>query len=358
MLSFTSNSNYKTKVFILLIISIILYTAVNVGALLFNKLYYSQLESKNVYKRDVDGMFHMMTKKYPLYSPSSLDIIFVGNSTTKVQVHSTIFQALKMRVFNYSLLGYTIYQYPRMVSNAIKEKPKIIVISIKEPELYVPMTYLYNNYYHQLDINLSSLIFLSRYLNNRDDYVFFKKLTVSYLAEKNFFKLHGFNVIEGINSVYHKYGKPDFAETNHINALPLSICIFPHTPLSSFDDCDNGDIALVGKESTYNPTPDPETYNHPKANLNYALVNMYNALIDEIKKAGIQPVVVFIPEFSHHVYESDLPSKVIHADIIQLSNLPIPSDGWYNREHLNSKGRDIYSKELAKMLTPFVSRNA
>lgn len=352
MLSSISSSNYKVKITLLLGLSIVTYFLLNAFAFHLLKQHYAALEDQDVYIRTVKGMNDLMQRQYPV---ANLDVIFVGSSTTKVQIDSSIMQAQNMRVFNYSLLGYTISQYPAMVRNAIKQKPKVIVISIKEPELFVPTSFFYDHYYHQLDLKWSSLKYLAKHVKNRDDYRFLRKLTLSYFGAKNYFGLYGYKVTDLIKSQYEKHGKLAMADNTNPDALPLSFCSYPHTATSAYDDCNNGDLKMDGISEAIKYDYFGVTENHPSKNYNYTFASMFNGLIDEIKAAGIRPVVIFIPEFSHHVYEDDtLMQKTLHADIIDLSNITIPKEGWYNEEHLNGKGREIYSQKVAEVLKPIV----
>jgi hypothetical protein len=353
MLSSISSSNYKAKVFLLLAMFIGTYFSVNTLAFYKIKHRYAVLEQKNIYVNDVQGMYHLMKKQYP---KGSLDIVFLGNSTTKVQVSSEVFQKQNLRVFNYGLVGYTISHYPAMVKNAIKEKPKIIVISIKEPELYFSLPFFYKNYYHQLDLNLATLGFMVKHIRHRDDFHFVRQLALSYVGTKNYFILYGYRFTDKIKNTYEKYGKLNITSNkNNDEPQPLDFCSSPYDASYNFVDCRNGDAFLDGIASTIPYSSYHEISYHDGSSYDYTLASMFNSLIKEIKKAGIRPVIVMIPEFKHHIYvDQNITKKTLDADIIDLSDMDIPREGWYNEEHLNKEGREVYSKKMVEMIKPLI----
>jgi hypothetical protein len=298
---FISNSNYKAKVFAVVGLSLLFYVMANVIAFEYGKTHRAKLENKSIYAEDTQGMFDLMMKKIQK-SNERLDAVFVGNSTTKVHIDSAIFNQQNIKMFNYSLLGFSVGQYPSMIKNAIKAKPKVIVISIDKPELYYPIDYFYNSYSHA-EINSFNLGYLAKYLIDKEGYLVFSKLFLDYFQQTNYFKNYGYIVVGNINAEFGKFNPEKASKTDGSASLVEGYCTDQNSN-SLYRGCNNGDHEMEGNNKLTR-AEFGMIVKHSSDSFNYTLASILNGFIVKIKQAGIQPVVIMIPQFSHHVIDDE-----------------------------------------------------
>jgi hypothetical protein len=225
------------------------------------------------------------------------------------------------------------------------------VISLNKPELFYPTTFFYDYFNHQSDLQFSSMKLLAKRVKNREDYEFFAKFLWSYFININYFVANGFNIVNAFKSRYEA-----FDSANNFFAVDSNgFCIALNNTLSNYNECNNGDQTEYGAPDKVDYKEYGISIHHDNASYNTTLVAIMNTMLDEISAAGIQPIIMFIPEFRHHSFEDEaLIAKTLHAHIIDLSNLKVPRDSWHDEEHMNFKGREVYTQNVAREIKPLL----
>lgn len=355
MHSSTFNSKYKFKIIGVLLISLLLYLLANITFYL-NKEHDRKINEKQFsYKDDVNGRFALLKQLYKTNSP---DIVFVGNSMTREHISTHAFYQHGIHIFNYGINGYYLPQYLSIVRKAIKAKPKIIVISLFKEELYIPISTLYKAYDHDHDIDIQSLYFFGKRITRYDHIKYFIRVMAAYFINLNYFFIYSHDLNVFITETYNHFntGIPSASQnTSPFPNVNISLeCDFDNNHISNPKNCNNGDDALIGVEKNISISGYKTINNIPDKKLNSYTIRVINGLIDEIKNAGIQPVIVFVPGFKRLEVNNALLQKSIQAPIVDMAELNMPIDYWHDYIHYNIKGRNLYSNVLAKKMDSFL----
>lgn len=118
--------------------------------------------------------------------------------------------------------------------------------------------------------------------------------------------------------------------------------------------CSNGDGLIMGKEENLDVSKYNISMRYKDKKYSYVLASYINVLFDKIRRAGIKPVLILIPQFENSVINVGLIKSTINGEIVDMNEFRIPVDDWYNGGHLNTKGRYIYSMGLVKKMKPLV----
>lgn len=293
------------------------------------------------------------------------DIIFIGSSTTKYHVSTNLFKSENINIFNYGVEGHFFTTYPYMIQHAIKAQPKMIVISMNVQELYYKLLDKDLAFEKSIKVKWENIrFFLGHYLenpSNEEEFNLVIRLLETFIEQREYFARYGYYYTDAISKFYHSPNvnslplhvfnrslHPDYkTEDNHVDNQYLDCPA--NLSMTNFMGyrCDNGDgiITKEDKNLSFANYYNKNVFRDKK--YNYHFVRILNKMLDEITRAGIKPVIIFLPQFENPVYSESLPRKTIHADIIDLTHFQLPGDAWYNSGHFNAKGRYIYSSELA-----------
>lgn len=360
-----SNATYKINLIVFFTIVIFIYILINSAGFI---LEYYQNQKYHSYSNDVPGKSELMKS---IFLKSSPDIIFIGSSITKYHVSTNMFKKQKINVFNYGLESHFYTAYPAMIENAIKMHPKVIAITIFGPELYTSLLSIDAAFNKQIDVNQTNLkFFIQHYMKNLRNYDEAKliiRLIQIYIEQLNYLIMNGYKFIDILKHQYEGYdpkiklpttdsmltsnmdGKNKISFKQYLDCEAVGV-----TPLGF--SCTNGDAVLLGNEKNLSYEDFNKKVDFLDKKFNYALISIFNSLIDKIRSADIKPVIIIIPQFSDPTMNIDLIKKSLHADVIDLQKFRIPKDGWFNGGHFNAKGRYIYSTQLVKKMKPLFRR--
>lgn len=355
----TSNFNFKTKTWSLIFITTLLYGLINLIGFSYDKYIGKISENKNQFPNTVDGKYKLARHLYLNQNP---DLVFVGNSMTKQHVNSYALYKNGISSFNYAIEGYFIYQYPKMIDNAIKLHPKSIAITLSLDDLYVSFDNFARLYCNDQDLSLYNLFYIFAHLTDKPlsrlHLKSYKPILISYIFQFDYFHKNGYRLRDYIVNTYQSSRYIEIFPS--ISSDPAQQPILTHNcdfnqngDRVPFKNCENGDSMLLGQSDTLDKTH----YRHINAldnnKLDMDLINILNAFTDKIEAAGIQPIIVFTPSYEQVNYDYDFVQKLVRAPIIDLSKLNVPYEYWYNTHHMNLEGRNLYSHILAQKLKPF-----
>jgi hypothetical protein len=348
-----NEKGHQRKVVSLLLCFFIFYLSANFLAIQYDHYLRKVEEHALIFRGDVNGKFALMKQ---LFGKSTPDIIFIGNSVTILHVDTHFFHANKINSFNYATTGYFIAQYPQMVENAIKLKPKSIAFSLTVDDFYKPSNYYFTNYDHMSDITWHNFYYFAK-SNGFSDLTFLIDYGFVYLKNFSFFTKCGHTITRGL--------KEKYARLKHRSKLIHMV--FPHYRKRSLDQvsfacdfdrqghpvpsgCYNGDAVMMGALSKDQFSPYKETIRLENKNYNFTVVNIFNSFFDEIRKAGIRPYLILIPSYKHYLVDQSLLKRSLHAEIIDLSDVPFSQSYFKDNVHFNREGRANYSKILVQKL--------
>jgi hypothetical protein len=319
--------------------------------------YLRKIEEKAyIFRGDVRGKFALMKQ---LFGSSRPDIIFIGNSVTILHINTHLFHTQGLKSFNYATTGYFIGQYPEMVNNAIKLGPRSVVFSIAVNDFFKPSRYYFEHYDHTIDITWYDFYFLARFIVQQADWTLLIDYGLSYLRNCSIFSANGYTIRRNFKEMSMRIQ----------HGSKLLHVIFPHYRQRSkqqvsfacdFDEqghrmpvgCFNGDAVMIGAQPL-NASHYKEKIRLNNSAYNYTLVNIFNGLFDELRKAGIKPYLILIPSYQHYFVDKSLLQRTLRAEIIDLTNIPFAKTYFADNSHYNLQGRAVYSEVLIKTLKPY-----
>lgn len=292
------------------------------------------------------------TKHMKLNTNENTEIIFVGNSRTVYHIDTTVFKNNNLKIYNYGVSDRTIYNYVNMTKNALQRDPKMIVISLKISDLYT------KNYY----FNRVSLSDIKAMIHTKQGFLLIKKAIIDYL--KYFYSLVDYSDVinSKIQTLYDKFTpvkkiistkvvKND--NSTIINNQDCDIFDLQYPIDKIVAKCTNGDGILFGNKLIN------QNLSHDFKKVNKKYIDLLNYIVDEIKKHNIKPIIVFEPIYqANYKYDIVYLQKLINPNIINLTDMDIPDIMWADNNHLNNKGRILYSNILAKKLNKVINENS
>lgn len=381
----TSSFSYKKRLLLLLFLTLAFYLLINsISFQLDDKLRLSR-ENNYVYPPDTKGNFALMKQ---LFLDSNPDIVFIGNSMTILHVDTHLFYKANIKTFNYATVGYFIAQYPEMIENAIKINPKIIAISVRKNDFYNPPFFHYKpnrlsklNYpntatYQDLHKDLADLVYDSENGITTEDLYFLIKHTparlqaqlfshfiIGYLKNYNYFLSNGYAVTQNIVNISQQIsGGTPLAEM--VNQLVGGVTKETITLDCDFDakgnripqNCYNRDYVIVDHKTSNDLTDYRKEIILENSAFDYHFIEILNGLLDQVTRAGIQPVLIIEPNFYNYKADNNLISNNVHAKIIDLSDMKLSKDNFADRAHYNMAGRHKFSLGLINKIKPLLNK--
>jgi hypothetical protein len=264
---------------------------------------------------------------------NDLDIVIIGASKTQNHINSDIFRNNKVNLYNYGVPAISTSDYPYMINEAIKNKPKFIILefplepffsnipllsAIRQPTLYdlythiqsynitiplnfydaIPVSYYLKSYSRLFDISQSDIV-------NINKIIFDKYEAISYC---NIFDYRGYN-----------------------NMITL---------------CDNGDSTIW-----YNRIKSHNKKEIIITTLNLNRIRYFNYLIKIITNNNIIPLILIQATDRNKIfkYDNNLFSRNLdlsEKQIIDLSYIIYTDDEWADVNHLNYLGKEKFSYQL------------
>lgn len=353
-----SNQHYKKRIIYLLLLILIFYCFANFLGNQYDRYLRKINNQTYLYRGDIQGKFDFIRS---LLAGSRPDIIFIGNSVTGLHISTAFLYRNGIKSFNYANAGFFIAQYPTMIKNAIKLRPKMIAFSILLEDFYMPSRYYYDHYDHDTDVSYHALNFLIKH-TNENAYFILSKFIISYLKNLNYFLNKGYIISTDIITKYNKYNGYRFLRSffpkhpKYSSIYPSRFtfnCDFDNKGHRYPNNCFNGDFVMVGHAiKLFDYRKQQALINK---DYNSTLVNIFNGFFDEIKRAGIEPILILIPSYNKFVVDQSVLKRSIHARIIDLSNIQFSKDYFADGVHYNTEGRRAYSAVLVNKLKPLVS---
>lgn len=340
----TSNSKFRYYFFFSLFLIILFYSLCCIVIFMYTNIQ----TNKNQFTTGAYSKAKHM--KLNFEGSSSPDIIFIGSSKTLYHIDTSyLFKTYHLRSYNYGLNGHFISSYPYMVEQAIKLKPKVIVISIDVQELYA-------NPLPTKDLYLADL---KVYFETRQNFKFLVTALCDYIAGFNSIRQHSATIYRFITEKYNSMIQIKFKNTNIINYQPPKLLqdlacnqvrLETNTQMKNKQElnviqCPNGDGILQG-------TVEPSAKRVANLNqMNNHSIELLKYILNIIKRNQIIPIVVLSPSYSvNYIYDEEKIQKVLKIRLIDLTNQAIPQEYWANSTHLNYKGREFFTKALYHVL--------
>ncbi len=333
MSSCTSNSKLRKQFFLTLFLATFMFSIPCVMIYLYSL----KVTNKNVFYTTASSKAKHMALN--VGGASKPEIIFIGSSRTLFHIDTGyLTNDLHLKSYNYGLDGHIISSFPYMVEQAIKFKPKVIVINLDLQDLYSPPE-------ATRDIYLPDMV---AYIKTHQEFNFLITSLEYYIA--------GFNLVRQHATTIHQFivGKTRaFAshETYHVipNASPQNFgdCI-PFLNKKNVGagmdviQCQNGDGILFGQTKLLSKKTVKLSQINPHT------LELLKYSLDMIKKNHITPILVFSPMYAIDFSYQDINDiqSSLGVKIIDLTNLSIPAKDWANDSHLNFAGRELFTKKL------------
>jgi hypothetical protein len=342
---YTSNSKVKENIKLTFVLILLLFV------LIHSILNYAV--SLKTTKNSFVSNIHSKTKHMQLNTSKATDIIFIGNSRTFFHISTKVFKENGLNIYNYGVSDRTIYNYTFMTKEAIKQHPKVIVLSLKISDIFEE-----NNYLNR--VALSDILAM---IKTDQNFSLIKKAIEDYIHF--FYSLVDYSDVINIKvqSLYNKFEpKVIVQSTNNKKGLSTKREDIKKSDCKVFDikfpknmrteKCTNGDGILFGNSI--------EAKNIKKnfSKLNKEYIHLLNYIVNMIKKENIQPIIVFEPLFHTKIDYNTTLIDEIDSDIIDLTTLYIEDSMWVDNNHLNNKGRTFYSKYLSQKLKEIIDENS
>lgn len=301
-------------------------------------LYADMKTSKITYK----GNKFNKLKHFTLNNPINKDMIFIGSSKTIFHISTNQFKEKDIEVFNLGISGAQYEDYPSLISEVVKFKPKKIVISLS-----------INRFYDKLKIpKLPAIEELFIYYNI--DKIRFIHSIMKWIENKHTFLTYSEIIFLKIKSFYNKFNNSTdikHINTNNTDYKSLADCkvfdIQYRDNNGAVMKCTNGDGILVGNNLETSTLIDTQLITIDKESILY-LKN----IIQNIKSKDIQPIIILEPILNNkYQYNlNDIKKYFSGIELIDFTNLQIKNKYWSDNSHLNYLGREKYTQVLIDTL--------
>ncbi|WP_423062264.1 hypothetical protein [Candidiatus Paracoxiella cheracis] len=361
MPSYTSNFKAKYKI-------LLFFLTVLVFFLLSNFAIYHHFfghTTKDYYINNMPSKEKHMALN--LKNSPQKDAILIGNSRTLFQISTINMHEHGLNVYNLGISGHESSDFPSMINHALRYKPKAIVLFLAVSSFHAGLDQM-------RDVDWDDI---QAYIKSDQSAAYITKSLLAYF--KTWFLINNYstNINIRIRTAYKSFDSYSFLDMKHIkkafrnqlfnqdkhfvfNKELVKCKIFRMAypkKLRAIGMCTNGDGILAGSASTEDPYR-----NEPMSKLiqiykldeplNQSKLKLIDYLIDKIKKHGVKPIIVFTPIFENPYplsYRQQTKAK-IPAPVIDLTNYRFPHSYWADRNHLNFKGRHVYTNVLVKCL--------
>lgn len=283
-------------------------------------------------------------KHFNLNYEENRDYVFIGSSRTIYHVSTEIFKKNSLNIYNFGVSGNFLLDYPSFIKEAIKQKPKNIVISL-------PVNILFENI-KETKNPLIDDVYLYQELKEKK--LFYNSM---YYWVKNLHQFLNYSeiIVMKMKFLYDRFETETilgYSIKNTIllkNDITVDCNVFSIQKINEnkiIKKCSNGDGILLGN----NIEPSNLDYkNIELKNLNDDAVELIMKYIEMIKNSGINLIVIFEPILNNtYIYSISEISELF--EFIDLTSFKIENRYWVDSGHLNVNGRKIYSEYLSKYL--------
>ena len=264
---------------------------------------------------------------------NDLDIVIIGASKTQNHISSNIFRNNKVNLYNYGVPAISTSDYPYMINEAIKNKPKFIILefplepffsnipllsAIRQPTLYDIYTHL-QSYNITIPLNFYDVIPVSYYLKSYSRLFGISQNDITNMNKKIFDK---YEVISDCNIF-------DYRGYNNMITV-----------------CENGDSTIW-----YNKIKRQNKKEIIKNKLNLNRIRYFNYLITLITNNNIIPLILIQATDRNKIFKYDnnlliMNLALTEKQIIDLSYIVYKDEEWADVNHLNYLGKVKFSHQL------------
>ena len=282
------------------------------------------------------------------------DNIFIGSSSTQYHISQNEFKKEKISIYNYGVSGQFIYNYPYMVHNAIKLKPKKIIISLNPIYLFSKNQENHTNF---RGIKFIDFIYvLKTHPVNDTKKAFMEMIKNIYLPFEYSQNINSkiYEILDKLKlNIKKNFNKSNLEKidkiTNNTNDNTLIDCKPFFEKKGLIINCTNGDGILLSTAEPTSKSVKKITLNID--DLNYNRLNMLNILSAKIKKNNIEALIILEPlKDKELVFNKKTLQELIEFKLIDATKFKTDNQNWADQGHMNNKGRLIYSKFLIKKL--------
>ena len=283
-------------------------------------------------------------KHFNLNKEENRDYVFIGSSRTIYHISTEAFRKNNLNIYNFGVSGNFLLDYPSFINEAIKQKPKNIVISLPVNILFEKIKETKNPFID--DIYL--------YEELKEKKLFYNSI---YYWVRNLHQFLNYSetIVMKIKFLYDRFetettlGSSIKNTTLLKNHITVDCNVFGIQKINEnkiIKKCSNGDGILFGNNIE---TSNLNYKNIELKNLNHDALELIIKYIELIKNNGINPIVIFEPILNNpYNYSIQEISKLFK--FIDLTNFKIENRYWVDSGHLNVNGRKIYSEYLSKYL--------
>lgn len=272
-------------------------------------------------------------KHFNLNYEENRDYVFIGSSRTIYHVSTEIFKKNNLNIYNFGVSGNFLTDYPAYIVEAVKQKPKNIVISISKDILYseaIPYPkkeVMINDLKFYYDFGNVELFFTGITQWLRSFHMFFNYSEVIYIKIKNLYNSFDFK-------------KKHFSNTSLTKVVDMSLVDCTYFNMQMSDEktivkCKNGDGILLGTIEEKNILNDTEK---GLKDTNKDVIDLLKKYVDFIKINKINPIIIIEPDFKHNVYvdNSEIYEDQFDSLVLNFSNLSTSVEMWADISHFNN----------------------
>lgn len=279
-------------------------------------------------------------KHFNLNYSENRDYVFIGSSRTLYHISTEIFKENNLNIYNLGVSGNFLIDYPSYIYEAIKQKPKNIIISLSKKDLFIEKENVFKTVLYE------DLFFYKKYGSND---LFISSL-FSWIKSLHSFYNYSEAIFLKIKSFYSSFNlkSSEVQIKKYTNDIKSDCSIFKKVLETKkiILKCTNGDEILLGTNTDH--LLEKQKY----SNINKDTIKILNSFISIIKANDINPIVIFEPTLSKSEFDENIriDSFLEDVEIIDLTQMHIQTDMWADVSHFNNIGRTYYSRELAKRL--------
>lgn len=282
----------------------------------------------------------------------NVDFAFVGSSRTRYFVDPYFFKKHHVSVLNAGVDGLYYPSFPGVLKQLYALHPKVIVLSINMTDLTSP----------DWDFDRPLRV---------EDVFYFMRHNPSVFLDKKFYKkiMPGpllFFMIGRIRGQDYKWNMGTIDCSPYANDAYLKKLVLPKKSLTTpgkvqyVKGCRDVFGGVLLRQLDQQPTSHIVPYIVPYKELNKKKVKYFQSLIRDIDKRGIIPVLVLQGKvgYSYKVDMDYLQKTFGSAFVINMTNVFTKASDfpfWADVNHVNVKGRYLYTKALYKALRPVMN---
>ena len=283
------------------------------------------------------------------FKDNKIDFVFIGTSVINYNISTNIFKKSGLDIYNYGVDAHKVTDFPYMIKETIKEKPKYILLGLFINDVFETPNDEFEKFKNITFVDLKAF-----YDTNQSNELK-KKALLNYLQRKSNFIVYSESIYKRLHQLYQKFNPKISKQSNKKDTKNEYDYKIPKLDCKEFKtnrlgehkivNCTNGDSIIYGYRGDF----EVKEYNLTKINPSH--LRFVNYLIDTIKANNINVIVLFVPQPDIYNFSTKLLRDSLHTkNIIIHTNIKVPKHFWADQYHFNIIGREYYSKMLSKEL--------